>query len=299
MSHRHMHQNARPPRIPWQQFVARFEAEKTRLLKHYCERLKLWRQCPVARCRRYRTCSNELPFCTAWALCKLPEQARQAVVEVRHATPANIGAPERAARRLGLYDLSMADATADAVAEYLRHQNFPRIFTRAQREELRSGAFSIAAEMYTRPRQMLRFDFGSVTLDAELLNTQTAKAVRMLLPIIGTTVTCENGLYFQTGMMSFRDAHAEVIAYRAAAQAIDISFGQKPRTIGDGNSRARPCYIWLRAFAGVKTLEQVKEGTRVKVTGWLAPPQRGALTSLRRMLRREGRTPSARSKLHD
>jgi hypothetical protein len=72
-----------------------------------------------------------------------------------------------------------------------------------------------------------------------------------------------------------------------------------PADGADGNWRARPCYIWLRAFGGVKTLEQVKEGTPVKLTGWLAPPERGALTSLRRMLRREGETPSARSELRD
>jgi hypothetical protein len=137
MSHKQMHQKASTPRIPWQQFVARFEAEKTRLLKCYCERFELWRHCPVARCRRHRTCSNELPFCTAWALVKLPRQALWQARDILHATPTNIGAPERAARQLSLYDLSLANSTADAVAQYLWHQSFPRIFTLVRREELR------------------------------------------------------------------------------------------------------------------------------------------------------------------
>jgi uncharacterized protein len=306
MSHKHKHQKASTPRIPWQQFVARFEAEKIRQLQRYCERFELWRHCPVARCRRHRTCSNELPFCTAWAILKLPAQAlRQAAQDILDATPPNIGAPERAARRLAPYDLSSADTTADAVAQYLWHQSFPRIFTRARREELRSVGFSVAAEMHTRPIRMLRFDFGSVTLDAELLKTPTAEAIRLLLPRTGSAVTWEGGLYFQTDLKIplWNEPSAVTpgdIAYCADPQAIAIPFGRRPMPRDEERRRERPCSVWARAVGDVSTLAAVKEGTEVKVSAWLAPPPRGALTSLRRMLRREhGITPSARNKLHD
>jgi hypothetical protein len=35
----------------------------------------------------------------------------------------------------------------------------------------------------------IRFDFGSVTLDAELLDTPTAKAIAKALPITGAALT--------------------------------------------------------------------------------------------------------------
>ena len=303
MSQRHKQQKAPTPRIPWQQFVTRYEAEKTRLVKWYCERFELWRHCPVARCRRYRTCSNELPFCTAWALANLPPQAlRQAAQDILDATPSNIGAPERAARRLTLHDLSLANATADAVAQYLWHQSFARIVTRARREELRLSRLSRAAELHTKQRHMLRFDFGSVTLDAEFHDMPTAASIRSLLPITGTAVTSEGGLYIQTDIkMRLCDTDTGVtpgdIAYCAHPQPINISFGHGPMPRDEQRRRERLGNIWLRADRSVSTLATVKEGAEVKMSGWLAPPPRGALTSLRRMLRREGKTPPARSKL--
>ena len=41
MSHRHMHQKAPKPRIPWQQYVVRFEAEKARQQQRYCDRFRV------------------------------------------------------------------------------------------------------------------------------------------------------------------------------------------------------------------------------------------------------------------
>jgi hypothetical protein len=68
MSQRHMHRPIRTPRIRWQEYVARFEAEKTRQKERYCERFALWRHCPVASCRRHRTCRSDLAYCMAWAV---------------------------------------------------------------------------------------------------------------------------------------------------------------------------------------------------------------------------------------
>jgi uncharacterized protein len=144
---------------------------------------------------------------------------------------------------------------------------------------------------------MLRVDFGSVTLDAELLDTPTAVSIRMMLPITGTAVTSEGGLYFQTDIkMRLRDTDTGGvtpgdIAYCADPQGIAIGFGHGPMPHDERRWRERLGNIWVRADCDVSTLATVKEGTEVKVSSWLAPPPRGALTSLRRMLRREGQNP--------
>jgi hypothetical protein len=277
-----MHQKAPTPRIPWQQYVVRFEAEKARQAQRYCERFELWRHCRVARCRRYRTCSNDPPFCMAWAVGNLPRGVlQQARLDILHATPTSIGAPERAARRLAPYDLCSVDCTADAVDQYLRDQNFRQNFTSAQRQSSRSVQFSVAAERHTRPRHMLRFDFGAVTLEAELFDyTPTAQTIPMFLPINGTVVTWEGGIYFRTDItIPLRDARTDVmpgdIAYCADLQAIAISFGHKPMPRDEEKRRERPCNIWARALGDVSKLAAVKDGTQVKVSRWLAPPPAG------------------------
>jgi len=65
---------------------------------------------------------------------QLPHRAQwQARQDILDATPANIGAPERAARQCMPYDLFMANTTADAVAQYL----LPARLSRPNRERLR------------------------------------------------------------------------------------------------------------------------------------------------------------------
>jgi hypothetical protein len=116
------------------QFVKRFKAEMDLQQRRYCQALALWRQCPVKRCRRDRTCRSDQPFCMVTAHFRWSAGAQQAVRQhILDATPANIGAPERAARELMPYQIRMADTTANEVAFYLSRANL----SRTKREKFR------------------------------------------------------------------------------------------------------------------------------------------------------------------
>ena len=118
----------------------------------------------------------------------------------------------------------------------------------------------------------IRFDFGDLSLEAELLDTLTAKAIAAALPITSAVLTWGEEVYFDVPVKVKRepDARALVtpgeIAFWPDGPAIAIGFGRTPISKGNETRLASPCNVFAKALGNVKALGKVKTGTKVIVT---------------------------------
>ena len=118
----------------------------------------------------------------------------------------------------------------------------------------------------------VRFDFGTLVLDAEMLDTPTARLVAAALPTSAAAQTWGQEVYFEVPVEAAREADARAvvvpgeIAYWPEGRCIAIGFGRIPISQGDETRLASPCNIFAKALSDVKALAAVKPGTRITVT---------------------------------
>ena len=118
----------------------------------------------------------------------------------------------------------------------------------------------------------IRFDFAGLALEAELLDTPTAKAIAAALPLTASVMTWGDEVYFDVGVDVMREADARAvvtageIAYWPDGKVIAIGFGRTPLSRGDEIRLASPVNIWAKALSDVKALKAVRAGTKVTVS---------------------------------
>jgi uncharacterized protein len=118
----------------------------------------------------------------------------------------------------------------------------------------------------------IRFDFGTLTLDADLLDTPTARAIAAALPISSSALTWGEEVYFEVLVKIPAESGARAvvtpgeIAYWPQGACIALGYGRTPISHGNETRLASPCNIFARAIGDVKTLTKVREGMTVKVS---------------------------------
>jgi hypothetical protein len=118
----------------------------------------------------------------------------------------------------------------------------------------------------------IRFDFGTLSLDAELFDTPTARAVAAALPIVSSALTWGEEVYFEVPVEVARETGARAVvtpgevAYWPEGHCIALGFGRTPISRGDETRLASPCNVFARALGDVKVLARVQAGTKIEVT---------------------------------
>src|SRR4051812_47036992 len=118
----------------------------------------------------------------------------------------------------------------------------------------------------------IRFDFGTISLDADLLDTPTARAVAAALPITSSALTWGEEVYFEIPVEVAREQAARAVvtpgevAYWPDGHCIALGFGRTPISQGDECRLASPCNIFGKISGDAKSLAKVKAGTTVKVS---------------------------------
>ncbi len=112
---------------------------------------------------------------------------------------------------------------------------------------------------------------GTVKLEAQLLDTPTARAIYEKAPFTSNAQTWGEEVYFSTPVRASREQDAKDVvipgelAFWVEGNCIAIGFGKTPISQGEETRLAAKTNIWGKSFADVKELKVVRDGDPVKV----------------------------------
>ena len=118
----------------------------------------------------------------------------------------------------------------------------------------------------------IRFDFGTLALEADIADTPTAIAVLAALPYQARVMTWGEEVYFDVPVAGARepDARAVVtpgeVAYWPDGPCIALGYGRTPISRGNECRLASPCNIFGTLLGDVKQLAKVKAASKVTVS---------------------------------
>ncbi len=117
----------------------------------------------------------------------------------------------------------------------------------------------------------IRFEFGTLTLDAELFDTPTAEAIAAALPINSSALTWGEEVYFEIPLQAAleADARAEVevgeLGYWPTGRALCIFFGPTPASRGSEPRAYSPVNVVGSVLGDATLFRAVPDGATVRI----------------------------------
>ena len=112
---------------------------------------------------------------------------------------------------------------------------------------------------------------GAISIQAELLENETAKAIKASLPVSGTANIWGDEIYFEIPVSIDLDADArsEVdigdLGYWPPGHAFCIFFGRTPMSSGETPRAASPVNIFGKIVGDVSILKSIPSGAEITI----------------------------------
>jgi hypothetical protein len=118
----------------------------------------------------------------------------------------------------------------------------------------------------------LKVESGAVSLEIELRDTPTAKALAAALPFESTAQTWGEEVYFSTPVSAQLEPDAQqtvepgTACFWTQGEAIALPYGRTPISTDARSKLAAPCNLIGKVLDDCKVLAKVRAGSKIKVS---------------------------------